>query len=74
MTLTITLPETITIPQPEYLRNALIATLYNAGNISEKEACSTLGKTRREFEDMLPLYGLAVLGNRNAEIENELQA
>ncbi|MBS4029330.1 MAG: UPF0175 family protein [Ignavibacteriales bacterium] len=77
MTLTIDLPETIPTSgnfQPLYLKNALIATLYNAGNITEREACTILGTTRREFEDMLPQFGLSVLGDTQEEIGQELHA
>ena len=74
MTLTLEIPETVRLPQTDYLKNALIATLYNAKKISEKEACIITGKNRREFEAMLPQFGLSVLGERREDIEIELKS
>ncbi len=57
-----------------YLREALIATLYYVGKISEKEACTALGVTRREFENILPRFGFAILADTAENIDRELRA
>lgn len=57
-----------------YLKELLAATLYHVGKISEKEACALIGKTRREFEEMLPKYGFSVLSPAEENIAVELNA
>lgn len=58
----------------KYLKEMLIATLYNVGKISAKEAANILGKTRREFEELLPELGFSILNDSNENIEIELKA
>jgi predicted HTH domain antitoxin len=58
----------------KYLKEMLIATLYNVGKISAKEAAKILGKTRREFEELLPKFGFSILNDSQDNIEIELNA
>ena len=66
------------LPQPfdsEYVQQALAAVLYYNGRLSEKEAHTMIGKTRREFEeDVLPQFGLSVIGGTPEDVNLELQA
>jgi hypothetical protein len=52
----------------------LIATLYHIGKLSEKEACLSLHKTRRDFEEMLPQFGFSILADNHDNINIELNA
>ena len=58
----------------KYLKEMLIATLYNIGKISANEAAEVLGKTRREFEELLPNFGFSILNDSAENIEIELNA
>lgn len=57
-----------------YLKEALVATLYYVGKLSEKEACDALGVSRREFENILPRFGFSILADTAQEIDRELRA
>ena len=57
-----------------YLKEVLIATLYNLGKLSEHEACVALGVTRRAFEELLPRFGFSVLADDQATIDVERHA
>ena len=57
-----------------YLKEALLATLYHAGKISEREACLTLGISRRAFEELLPQFGFSILVDTPETIDIELRA
>ncbi|MFQ5639482.1 MAG: UPF0175 family protein [bacterium] len=57
-----------------YVREMLIANLYHIGKLSEKEAREILGKTRREFEEVLPKFGFSILGDSQENIAIELNA
>ena len=76
MKITIDLPDSENISKidPLYLKEALAATLYHHGDISEKEACAILGKNRREFEEILPRFGFSVLSDTQENIEVERNA
>ncbi|MFN8486909.1 MAG: UPF0175 family protein [Caldilineaceae bacterium] len=76
MRLAMDFPETTPVTQldPTYLKQALVATLYQIGKLSEYEACLTLQITRREFEALLPQFGFSILNDSQANIEIELQA
>jgi predicted HTH domain antitoxin len=56
-----------------YLRQFLVACLYNTGKLSAKEACEIISITRREFEALLPRFGLAIFPDTQKDIENELR-
>ena len=72
MELSINLPKSAPAAQlaPTYLKQALVATLYQIGTLSSREACATLDITRRAFEELLPQFGFAILndGRNNIEI------
>jgi hypothetical protein len=76
MVLSIELPDIFTISElnDAYLKEALVATLYHVGKLSEKESCVALGKTRREFEELLPKFGFSILGDSQESINIELNA
>jgi hypothetical protein len=57
-----------------YLTEALVATLYHTGKLSEKQACHILGMTRRAFEEMLPRFGFAILVDSQENLDIELHA
>ena len=58
----------------DYVRTALIATLYHIGKLSEQEACATLGITRRAFEEILPQFGFSILADDQKTLDVELHA
>ncbi len=62
MRISVELPDTAALVQldQDYLKEALVATLYHLGKLSEKEACSALGISRRAFEELLPRFGFSI--------------
>jgi hypothetical protein len=50
---------------------ALIATLYHLGKAAAKEGREALGMSRREFEEMLPRFGFAILAETPQTIHDE---
>ncbi|KJR43935.1 Uncharacterized protein MCHI_000162 [Candidatus Magnetoovum chiemensis] len=76
MKIAIELPDRYGISEVDsiFLREGLIALLYYKGKISEKDACDILGKTVREFEDILPNFGFSVLSDKKESIDIELNA
>jgi hypothetical protein len=67
-------PEVAPGLDPVFLREALVATLYHIGKLSEQQACQMLGITRRQFEEMLPRFGFSVLVDSPANLDLELGA
>jgi hypothetical protein len=69
-------PDTATLDtlDEKYLKEALIATLYHVGRLSEKEACDALGLSRRAFEELLPRFGFSVMPDDEETIRAELDA
>lgn len=63
------------VPQIDahYLQQFLVASLYNAGTISAKEACDILNMSRHEFELLLCQFDLAIFPDTKVDVENELQ-
>lgn len=76
MEISINLPniESLSGVDKRYLKEMLVANLYHLGKLSEKEAREILGKSRREFEELLPKYGFSVLGDSEENIAIELNA
>jgi len=76
MKIAVELPDTAAMVHLDqsYLKEALVATLYHVGKLSEKEACLALGITRRTFEEMLPRFGFSVLADTQETIDVELHA
>ncbi|MCP4749830.1 MAG: hypothetical protein GY866_02965 [Proteobacteria bacterium] len=57
------------------VQEALAAVLYYNGKLTEKEARTMIGKTRREFEEtIIPEFGLSMIGGTKQDIELEKKA
>lgn len=74
MTVSIDLPDTLANIDQHYLRGALVALLYHAGKLSERQAREALGMTRRAFEELLPRFGLSILVDSQENLDAELRA
>lgn len=76
MEISLDLPDTAALVDLDqaYLKEALVVTLYHVGKLSEKEACLTLGTSRRAFEELLPQFGFSVLADTQETIDVELCA
>lgn len=76
MKVSIDVPDSVALAEldQEYLKEALVAILYQVGKLSEKEACLALGKGRREFEELLPRFGFSILSDTQENIDVELKA
>lgn len=74
MEISLDLPDTAALLQLDqaYLKEALVATLYHVGKLSEKEACLTLDISRRAFEELLPQFGFSILADTQETIDVEL--
>ncbi|MGI9174313.1 MAG: UPF0175 family protein [Rhodothermales bacterium] len=57
-----------------YYKEALVAMLYQAGDLSSKEACEALGISRRTFEEMLPRFRISIMPDDDDSIAAELNA
>ena len=75
MEISLDLPDTAALLQLDqtYLKEALVVTLYHVGKLSEKEACLTLGISRRAFEELLPRFGFSILADTPETINVELE-
>ena len=58
----------------KFFKELIVATLYNIGKISAREAAKILGITRRQFEELLPKFGFSILNDSQENIEIELNA
>ena len=74
MEISLDLPDTVALVDLDqaYLKEALVVTLYHVGRLSEKEACLTLGISRRAFEELLPQFGFSILADTPETIDIEL--
>ena len=74
MEISLDLPDTAALVHLDqtYLKEALVVTLYHVGKLSEKEACLTLGVSRRAFEELLPQFGFSILADTPETIDAEL--
>jgi hypothetical protein len=61
MQVSLELPDVLVTVDPRELKEALVAMLYHAGKLTERQAREALGMTRRAFEEMLPRFGLSIL-------------
>jgi len=69
---TLELPQEIT---ENYLKEALASILYYNGKLTEKEARTMIGKTRRQFEEeVIPKYGLSMIGGTKEDVKIEREA
>ncbi|MXX40809.1 MAG: hypothetical protein F4Y91_02645 [Gemmatimonadetes bacterium] len=73
MEISLDLPDTAALVDLDqaYLKEALVVTLYHVGKLSEKEACLTLGISRRAFEELLPQFGFSILADTPETIDVE---
>lgn len=76
MEITLDIPDTARFRhrKTQYYREALVAMLYQAGDLSSKEACEVLGISRREFEEMLPRFRVSIMPDDDESIAAELNA
>lgn len=58
----------------QYFKEALVAALYHAGDLSSKESCEALGLSRRAFEEMLPRFGFSIMPDDDETTKLELRA
>jgi hypothetical protein len=72
MKVSLELPDSMADIDQSFLREALVATLYHIGKLSERQAREALGMTRRAFEELLPRYGLSVLVDSEENLAIEL--
>ena len=74
MEISLDLPDTAAFVDLDqaYLKEELVVTLYHVGKLSEKEACLTLGISRRAFEELLPQFGFSILSDTPETIEADL--
>ena len=73
MEITLDIPKSARSGHREH-REALVAMLYQAGDLSSKEACEALDISRREFEEMLPRFRVSIMPDDDASIAAELHA
>lgn len=57
-----------------YFEEALVAILYQTGDLSSKEGCVILQMPRREFEEMLSRFVVSILPDDDLSIALELNA
>jgi hypothetical protein len=74
MKMSLELPDSMADIDQSYLREALVATLYTTGKLSERQAREALGMTRRAFEEMLPRYGFSAMVDSQENLSIELGA
>ncbi len=76
MEITIDIPRSACAPSrsERYYREALVAMLYQAGDLSSREACDALDISRRAFEELLPRFRVAVMPDDDESIAAELDA
>ena len=74
MEITLNLPPSAASKHPDdqYYREALVAMLYQTGDLSSKQACEVLGLARREFEEMLSRFGVTTMPDDDESIAYEL--
>ena len=60
--------------EERYYKEALVAMLYQAGDLSSKESCEALDISRREFEEMLPRFSVSIMPDDDESIAAELDA
>ena len=73
MTVSIDIPDEAGVDE-HFLKEALAATLYYTGKLSQKQARTVLGMTRRAFEELLPRYGYSILVDSRENLDIELGA
>ncbi|MEM6796157.1 MAG: UPF0175 family protein [Acidobacteriota bacterium] len=77
--LTIHFPEGARLPQglgqqQDFLRYAVVGSLYRRGLLSGRAARQLTGDSRRQFEEKMAEYGFPLLGNDPEDLATELGA
>ena len=72
MQVTIDLPDEVGLDEHE-AKERVVALLYEAGTLSEKQGCDILGLSRRAFQEMLADHGVAYMNSDPEDIQYELR-
>lgn len=72
MQVTIDLPDDVGLDERE-AKEQVVALLYEAGTLSEKQGCDILGLSRRAFQEMLADHGVAYMNSDPEDIQYELR-
>lgn len=64
MRISLDLPDSVA-SDPGYLKEALVATLYSVGRLSERQAREALGMPRPAFEEMLSRFGVSIFADKD---------
>lgn len=72
MQVTIELPDDVGLDEHE-AKERVVALLYDAGTLSEKQGCDILGLSRRAFQNMLAEHNLAYMSSDPENIRYELR-
>jgi predicted HTH domain antitoxin len=72
MQVIVELPDDIGLDEHE-AREQVVALLYDAGTLSEKQGCDILGLSRRAFQNMLAEHDVAYMNSDPEDIQYELR-
>lgn len=72
MQVTIDLPDDVGLNEHE-AKEQVVALLYEAGTLSEKQGCDVLGLSRRAFQEMLADHDVAYMTSDSEDIQYELR-
>ena len=74
MRIAIDLPDVAAIQKTnqQYFKEALVAMLYQVGDVSSKEGSAMLNMPRREFEEMLARFEVSIMPDDDQSIAIEL--
>ncbi|MFB6232412.1 MAG: UPF0175 family protein [Salinibacter sp.] len=72
MQVTIDLPDNVGLDEHE-AKEQVVALLYEAGTLSEKQGCDVLGLSRRAFQEMLADHDVAYMTSDPEDIQHELR-
>ena len=72
MQVTIDLPDEVGLDEHE-AKERVVALLYEAGTLSEKQGCEVLGLSRRAFQNMLAEHDVAHVSSGPEDIQYELR-
>jgi predicted HTH domain antitoxin len=69
---TIDLPDEVGLDEHE-AKERVVALLYEAGTLSEKQGCEVLGLSRRAFQNVLAEHDVAYMSSGPEDIQYELR-
>ena len=72
MQVIVELPDDIGLDEHE-AREQVVALLYDAGTLSEKQGCDILGLSRRAFQNMLAEHDVAYMNSDPEDVQYELR-